>query len=76
MAILMPDAGRLGLEAQRGVRRTSQEGTWLCAGWKSNGSQQEVKAESSEGVERVQVQTECLADSERKGERVPSLFRV
>lgn len=50
----MPDAGRLGLEAQRGVRRTSQEGTWLCAGWKSDGSQQEVKAESeSAGADSV-----------------------
>ena len=46
--------------------RTSQEGPWLCAGWKSKVSQQEVKEEFIEGIETVQGQTECLGDSERK----------
>ena len=39
-------------------------------------SYQEVGAEFIENIERVQVQRECLRDSERKGERVSSLLRV
>lgn len=33
-------------------------------------NQQEVKTEVTEGIEKVQVQTACLGDSERKGETV------
>ena len=61
------DAGRLAPEIQRESCRTSQEGHWLCIGWKSNSSQQAVKAEFIEGIEGVQIQKGCLGDSERKG---------
>ena len=35
-----------------------------------------MKAEFIESIERVQLQTKCLGDSERKGERVWSMFGV
>lgn len=53
-----------GPRTQKESHRTSQEGTWLCVGWKSNGSQQEVREEFIE--DREQVQMECQ-DIERKG---------
>ena len=46
------DVSSLGPGTQKGSRRTSQEGSWLHAGWKSNASQQEMKAEFTEGRER------------------------
>ena len=55
--------------------RTSQEGPWLHSGWKSNASQQEVRAEFTEGTEREreQIQMEGLRDSERQGAWVSTL---
>lgn len=42
-----------GPRTQKESHRTSQEGTWLCVGWKSNGSQQEVREEFIEDRERA-----------------------
>ena len=49
----------------QGPYRTSHEGLWLCTRLKSNASQEEVRAEFIEDI--VQIQTEYLAASERKG---------
>lgn len=47
------DAGRLGLRTQRGTNRTNDEGPWLQARWESNMSQQEVRVEFIENIERA-----------------------
>ena len=39
------------------------------------GEQQEARGEFIGGIERVQVQTECLGNSEMKGERVSSSLK-
>ena len=67
-----PKAGKQALGTQRGSSRTSQEGPCLHVGWKSNASQQEVKAEFIEEREQIQtMQEECLGDSGRKRGPLP-----
>ena len=56
-------------------RRTSQDGPWLPAGWKSNMSQQKVKVEFIEERERERG-SEHLEDLKRKRAGVSSLFGV
>lgn len=41
------------LGTQRESHRTNQRGRWLHEGWKSNVSQQEVKAQFREDIERA-----------------------
>ena len=62
------DAGRPGPVTQRGSCRTSQD-LWLCVGWKSNTSQQEVKAEFIEGRERERADTHGVSARLRKEKR-------
>lgn len=49
----------------REFHRTSQEGLWHFEGWKSNASQQGMRAEFIEDTEQTQM--ECLGDSKREG---------
>lgn len=49
----------------REFHRTSQEGLWLFEEWKSNASQQGMRAEFIE--DREQTQMECPGDSKREG---------
>ena len=58
------DIGRPGLRNQKGSRGTSQEGSWLHAGWKSDMSQKKVRAEFIEDTETGQIRTEPLEDPE------------
>ena len=60
----LPDAGRPSLGAQRVPG---------CPASKSNVSRQEGQ-QSFEATDSRQVQAQCLGDSERKGEGIPSLF--
>ena len=65
------DTGRLDLKTQRGSCRASQEGPWLCTGWKSNMSQQEVRAELIEDIERAD--TDGVSGKSRKERRASGL---
>ena len=47
------DAGNLGTGTQIGFCKTSQEDLCLLEGWKSNVSQQKVREEFAEDVERA-----------------------
>ena len=69
------DASRLALGTQGWSHRTSQEGSWLLVGQKSNTIQQEVRAEFIEDIEKADTDG-VSGDSERKGAQVLSLFRV
>ena len=51
-----------------GTDRTSQEGSWLCEGWKSNVNEKEVRAEFIENIWR--------ADNERASRRLKKERRV
>ena len=51
----------------KGVPRSQPRGSLAAGRIEINTSQQKVKAEFTDGAERVQVQTERLGDSERKG---------
>lgn len=65
-AVSGPHAAPLDTDhAGRRARRTSPEGPWLPAGWKSDTSPQEMRAEFIEDKERADTE-EHLGDSERK----------
>lgn len=53
---------------------TNQEGPWLHAGWKSNVSQQEVRADFFEGAQREQVQR--VRETQKGKEKASSSLRV
>lgn len=60
------------VQGPRGISAGSQEGPWLCIGQKSNVSQQEVRAEFTEDIERADIDRA----SRRLGKENMSLFFV
>lgn len=57
-----------GLRTQKGSHRASQEGPWLGTGQKSNTSREKLRAEFTEDIERVQIQTDVW-DTQKGKER-------
>lgn len=53
--------------------RTSQEGPWLVTGWKSNASQEEVRVEFVEDMERIDMDRE-FSGRLRKERRLTLIF--